>query len=249
MVSRGWLGLAWTLTSVTAALGGSPWLAAWLAVCAAAAAAQLAVSARREARRSVLAAVAAVVAGGLALAGLAGANRLGPAVGVALLVILLGRAGGKTPMLAAEATRVLSGATATGVAMASLVVLCGRSPEALMFLLACVAAYDTGAYLIGTGASSWWEGTAAGMAAVIPVTLLASALGAFPGTGPAIQLGVVAAGLAPVGPLAARAMLGPGVPEWRAPTLRRLDSLLVLSPVWVNFALRFLGPTGPSPGA
>ena len=241
LMSRGWLGLAWTLATATAAVGGPSWLAVWLAIVGAAAAAQLAVSGRREPRRPLLVAAAATVAALLPLAALGGGRALALAVGAGVLVTLLGRAGSKTARSAAEGTRVLAGAVLAGGALAALVILCGESFEATLFLLAAAAAYDTGAYLIGTGASSWWEGPAAGMAAVLPVALFAESwMGSFQG----IQLGVVAAGLAPVGPLVAKRMLAPGVPEWRTPTLRRIDSLLVLAPIWVVFALQFLESSG-----
>jgi hypothetical protein len=51
----------------------------------------------------------------------------------------------------------------------------------------------------------------------------------FGGGGPFL-LGLVAAILAPLGPLAASIVLGDR--DAKAPALRRLDSLLLLAPVW-----------------
>jgi hypothetical protein len=51
-------------------------------------------------------------------------------------------------------------------------------------------------------------------------------------------LGLLAAALAPFGPLVGTLLLGER--EARAPALRRLDSLLVLGPVWAAAALVLL---------
>jgi hypothetical protein len=108
-----------------------------------------------------------------------------------------------------------------------------------LLLLALVSVYDAGAYLVGTGAASAWEGPAAGVAALIPVTIFASVvlIPPFSGAEP-LLLGVLAAVLAPAGPVAASALLGDR--SAHAPALRRLDSLLLLGPLWAWFALVML---------
>jgi hypothetical protein len=106
-------------------------------------------------------------------------------------------------------------------------------------LLAMICAYDAGAYLIGTGASSAWEGPAAGVAALIPITIFAEVVLVPPfGAMQPLFLGVLAAVLAPCGPVAASALLGDR--SGHAPALRRLDSLLLLGPLWAWCAVIFL---------
>jgi hypothetical protein len=99
-----------------------------------------------------------------------------------------------------------------------------------MALIAFAAFHDVGAYLVGTGAVNDWEGPVAGIAAIVCVTLFVAVLvPSFGGGGPFL-LGLVAAALAPLGPLAASVILGDRTAS--APALRRLDSLLLLGPVW-----------------
>jgi CDP-diglyceride synthetase len=87
-----------------------------------------------------------------------------------------------------------------------------------------------GAYLVGTGAGNDWEGPVAGVAAIFCVTLFVAVLvPSFGGGGPFL-LGLVAAILTPLGPLAASIILGDR--NAKAPALRRLDSLLLVAPVW-----------------
>jgi hypothetical protein len=125
-----------------------------------------------------------------------------------------------------------------GLAAASPVLLRHLGLHAPLLLLAFACVYDAGAYLVGTGASSPWEGPAAGVAALIPLTLLAAVFAVpLPGAAPLV-LGVVAAALAPAGPVAGSALLGEGTAD--APGLRRLDSLLLMGPVWAWCAAAFL---------
>jgi len=69
----------------------------------------------------------------------------------------------------------------------------------------------------------------AGVLMLIPVTML-SAVFPMESEASALLLGVVAAGLTPCGPVAASALMRDA--EGNAPALRRLDSLLVLAPLW-----------------
>ena len=98
-------------------------------------------------------------------------------------------------------------------------------------LLLLVSAYETGDYLVGSGARNPYEGPAAGLSAIVVITFIVS-------TTPFSALsfgeawffgGVVAVG-APLGQLVASALL----PAAAAPAsaLRRLDSLLLVAPVW-----------------
>jgi hypothetical protein len=98
-----------------------------------------------------------------------------------------------------------------------------------------MCAHDMGNYLVGTGANAAWEGEAAGVAAMGPVTLLAATIAVPPFTefGPWV-LGGLAVLVTPAGPYAGTALLGGRAgARQRLPALRRLDALLLLGPVWV----------------
>ena len=100
-------------------------------------------------------------------------------------------------------------------------------------LLGYAMAYDAGTYLVGSGATSAWEGPAAGMAAIGTLTLAVAALFVppFDGSSP-LLLGALAAALAPLGRMIALALAGGSGRKVRVPALRRLDSLLALGPLW-----------------
>ena len=112
----------------------------------------------------------------------------------------------------------------------------------VLVLLAYAMVYDAGTYVVGSGAASAWEGPAAGIAATGTVTLAVAALAAPPFTGASPWLlGLLAAVLVPVGPVIGFALCGSGGDtNPRLPALRRLDSLLVLGPVWSAVAARLL---------
>jgi CDP-diglyceride synthetase len=117
-----------------------------------------------------------------------------------------------------------------GLAAASPVLLRGMGLAAPIALIAFAAFHDVGAYLVGTGAAADWEGPVAGVASIVCVTLFVAVLvPSFRGGSPFL-LGLIAAALAPAGPLAASVILGDRSAS--APALRRLDSLLLLGPVW-----------------
>jgi len=126
-----------------------------------------------------------------------------------------------------------------GLAAASPVLVRSAGIMPALLLLGYAAAYDAGAYLIGTGAASAWEGPAAGVAAFVPLTIFVAVafIPPFSGVEP-LLLGLLAAVLAPIGPVAASALLGDRTAD--APGLRRLDSLLLLGPTWAWCALIFL---------
>ena len=129
-------------------------------------------------------------------------------------------------------------AVSLGMAAAMPVLLRGLGLAAPLSLFAFAAAHDVGAYLVGTGAGAAWEGPVAGVAAGACVTLFVAVLvPAFTGGG-SFLLGLVAATLAPLGPLAGSALLGDRSAS--APALRRLDSLLLMAPVWAWVAAALL---------
>lgn len=231
---HGRLGIVWATVTALALALGSVTLAVWLALGAALAATQTVRVwvARRERPLGSLTVLTAFALPLAAASGLAAMNAVVVAAIVAMLAVRVFR---PTRSPIRDVALSLAIGVAIGLAAAAAVYLRTINLGAPMFLLACAAAYDTGAYLVGTGAKSAWEGPVGGIAALVPLTLLAAVAlePPFEGASPMI-LGVVAAVLAPLGPLAASALLGDR--DASAPALRRLDSLLVMGPVWAFWA-------------
>jgi hypothetical protein len=102
---------------------------------------------------------------------------------------------------------------------------------ALVFL-ALIHAVDASAFIVGSGASSRWEGPIAGAASAAAIGLAVAALlvPPFRGLSPWILAGVAGL-LAPCGVLIASTLVGRA--EAPVPALRRLDALLVAGPVWL----------------
>jgi hypothetical protein len=139
--------------------------------------------------------------------------------------------------------RTLLIAGAVGLAGGLPVVLRDESSHGAVVTLALFTfalAYDAGAYLFGSGARRRWEGPAAGVASIGAVTVAVAAIlvPPFSGASPWV-LGIAAAALAPLGPVAADVLLGDR--RVRATGLRRLDSLIVLGPLWTVLALALVG--------
>lgn len=235
---HGRLGLAWAVVVTVVTVLGPGWLAAWMAVAAMVAASQTALVWRARNERP-LPGFAAATAAALPLAATAGVTAMNTVVVVAVVVMLVARLGAPTKAPFRDVALTLVVGVAVGLAAAAPVMLREIGVHAPLFLLAIAAAYDAGAYVVGTGASSPWEGPAAGVAATIPLTMFAAILLVPPfGGAVPILLGALGALLAPLGPLAGSALLGDA--NANAPALRRLDSLLVLGPIWAWCAAAFL---------
>ncbi len=114
------------------------------------------------------------------------------------------------------------------------VLLRGSSLEVPFILMAYALLYDAGAWVMGSGSRHRWVGPLAGMVCVVPVTMLVAALGLQFRGAAAWELGGLAAVLAPLGPAVATLVLGDR--GGSAPALRRLDSLVLLGPVWAAVA-------------
>lgn len=115
---------------------------------------------------------------------------------------------------------------------ASCVAITARfSLTAAVGLVLIVAAYEIGDYIVGSGARNPYEGPVAGATAIVVTTFAITAVGlkpfVFPGS---FALAGLAAVLCPMGQLTASLIL----PKVDAPAsaLRRIDSLLLLAPVW-----------------
>lgn len=230
------MSLAWAVVTAGAVVAGAAWTAIWLAVVCGVAAAHAARSQRCERRRPPppLAATGAVLVVGSALAG-----PLAPLL-VATAILACAAVATLVPSWALMAP-LRTGAIAVVVAGcgAAMVVDRAQGPGMVLVLLAMAAAYDTGSYLVGSGVHNSWEGPVAGIAAIGAVTLALAAATTISHPGPgAWALGGVAALFAPAGTYLASALLGE--PQTGAGALRRLDSLLLLAPVWAVLAPRLL---------
>jgi hypothetical protein len=228
------LGVGWLLLELVALLGGHWTIALLFAVTAAIAALQTA-KAWRHVHRHPHRVTAGV---GAAAIGMAGAVTTG-LVGVAILatvaaafVIAYGeRVGDPLVDTVVDASYTVRCALFPGFA-AACVAICARFEfGAVIGLVLIVSAYETGDYLVGSGASNALEGPIAGITAVVVTTFAIGALDIKPFQFPqAFVFGALASVLCPAGQLVASAVL----PSNAAPAsaLRRLDSLLLLAPAW-----------------
>lgn len=227
------LGLAWAFGSIVAVIAGPVLLGLWMSALAALAAVQVTrVWVARGERPVAYLAVAG--AGALPLVAIGGLGAINIMLFALIVAVMVARVATPTRAPSRDVALTLLIALPIGLACASPVLLRGLGIAAPMALLGFAAFHDVGAYLVGTGAASEWEGPVAGMAAIVCVTLFVAVLvPAFSGGTPFL-LGLVALGLTPLGPLAGSAILGDRSAP--APALRRLDSLLLLGPVWAWMA-------------
>lgn len=224
------LGTLWGLLALVCVLAGPVALTVLLAPVAAVAAVQTARSWRRRPRRPSWAA-AGSGAGLLAAAAVIGVRAvLAVAVLLAVASVLAWVAVRLHP---SRVDPLLSGVIAISVGLAAAAPVLLRRDELVpaFVLLAYALVHDASAFVVGSGAPTPWEGTAAGVASIGAVTLGVAAVlvPPFRGASP-WALGALAAVLTPLGPLAAVALIGDR--RARVPALCRLDSLLVLGPIW-----------------
>jgi CDP-diglyceride synthetase len=227
------LGLAWIAVTVGAVAGGRASLGLWMSVIAAVAAIQVTKVWMERSERPV-SYIAVGGAAALPLAAIGGLETVNILIVLAVVTTMLARVNNVTKAPSRDVALTLMIILPIGLAAASPVLLRGLGVAAPLTLFAFTAAHDMGAYIVGTGAASDWEGPIAGIASILCVTLFVAVLvPSFEGGSPFL-LGLVAGVLAPFGPLAASVILGDR--DARAPALRRLDSLLLLGPVWAWLA-------------
>ena len=231
------MGVAWAV-SVAAALGlgrlafGLPLLCVVLSVVAAAAAAQI-VQAWHPARSDVLRIAAALGAAAVGLSAAFGSRPLGAAllvvVGCGLVVCVVQAT--RRASLFALAALVLQSALPVGVAVASVQLTLDHDIGSAIILLMMVMAFDLADFVVGSGASGVFEGPIAGAIAIVLIAAVAAVIKAPPFDGALVWFfAALAAVLCPLGQVTASWLLPDATT--RASALRRLDSLLVVAPVW-----------------
>jgi len=236
---HGRLGVLWVGVTVACLAPGPAPLGVWFALCAGLAGIQAAKVWKGQ-NEKPLVLLAGAVAASLPLAAIWGPRPMTLAVALGVVVTLLARLFSVTKAPARDVGLTLTIGVVVGLAVASVVLLRTVNVQAPLLLLAFAAAYDASAYVVGAGAARAWEGPVAGIFMLIPVTLLSAVTlvpNPFPTASPFL-LGLIAAVLTPFGPLAGSALLGSR--DAPAPALRRLDSLLVLAPVWAWCAAALL---------
>lgn len=226
------LGVAWFgLAALALAVGPLPTALVYGGAAAVAAAQTARCWRKRRARSNEV--VAAGLAGLLGLGACFGAGGAG--------LVLLG--GAAVAYVAASGDRrsphptivdagwTLQCALAPGFVAMSMVLLARLDQGSAFALLLLASAYETGDYLVGSGARNPFEGPAAGGSAIVVITFILSTI-PISGLdfGAAWLFGGLMLLLAPLGQLFASALL----PSAKSPAsaLRRLDSLLLAAPVW-----------------
>ena len=227
------LGVLWFIASMGGLFVGEEGLAAVYAIAGAFAGLQMATAWRDRGRRPNKA-VAALVAGGAPAASVFGEGAVGLVVVVAIplaLAAALAESGSRRSVLS-DAGFTLQCGVFVGIAAATPVLSVQVGVGAALALIVLVSIYETGDYLVGSGATNSIEGPAAGIAgiAVFTFALWVASIPPFRDDS-ILAFGAIAAVFAPVGQLLASALLPRA--DARASALRRLDSLLVLGPVWV----------------
>lgn len=176
-------------------------------------------------------AFAAFVPGVLGVIGPVG---LGAGIGIALLVLAAGtmlEPDDRLPLGIAFGAQARS-SIPIGLAAGSLVALSEFELGAVLSLVLLVSAYESGDFLVGSGSSNALEGPISGMVALSSVLFVLWVVAPTPFTDRSMVLfGILAAVCCPLGQILASALLPRGA-AW-APALRRLDSYLVVAPLWL----------------
>lgn len=226
------LGLLWFAAVVGSIVVGRPVTALLYAAVAAVAARQVADAWAGEgsgAHRWVAPGAAAAI-GGSALFG-PGLLGLVLVVVTVTAVLVAGLERHPATDLAEAAGTTVQSALFAGMAAAGVVLTFRFEVGAVVVLVLAVAAYEIGDYIVGSGASNAIEGPVAGIVGVVALTFVVAVARVPPWDGPDVWAwGALAAVGCPAGQLLASAIL----PRAEAPAwaLRRLDSLLLVAPVW-----------------
>lgn len=228
------LGVAWFLLELVALVAGRFALGGLFALTAAVAALQTSRT-WRQASRHPHRAVAGAGAGVIGFSGVVSTGLVGLAilvmVAAALVMAYVDAAHRRRADPVLDASFTVRCALFAGFAAACICVTARFEFGSAVGLLFVVGAYEAGDFLVGSGASNAYEGPVAGATAIVVVAFALGALGIKPFDFPrAFVFAGLAAVLCPAGQLVASEILpSPSAP---ASALRRIDSLLVLAPVW-----------------
>jgi hypothetical protein len=236
------LGIGWAGVIVVGVLAGPIILALVLAPFAASAAAQAAQSWRRVRGRHRPASQAAFAAAGVVVLGAAFgvpgliAASLVAAVGAAAWATTIATSRAGDEAAGSDIVLTLACAAVPAAAAVGPVILRTNGLVAALVMVTYALAYDAAAWVIGSGSRHRWVGPLAGMACIASITLgVGSVFPQFKGNS-AWELGFLAAVLTPLGPIVAGLVVGDR--RSRIPAVRRLDSLVLLGPVWAFAAAR-----------
>lgn len=227
------LGVLWFVAAM-AALALGWWALTFLYALAAGFAAMEATVRWRERGVSADPWVAGMGAGAVAAAAASGARYMGIAILVVVFVAVVHAAitGHRGEHTIPAAGNTVGCAIPFGLASGCVVLTLDLEIGAAVALLLFVAAYEAGDFLIGSGASNSVEGPLTGIVTIFVVAMAIAVLRIPPFDGvPAFTFAAFAAVGCPLGQLAASAILPAA--DAHAPAVRRLDSLLLLAPVWV----------------
>jgi hypothetical protein len=230
------LGIAWFLGALVA-VAASPFTAALVYAAAAG------LAARQVARAWGTVSWQADVATGLGAVPVVAALAGTPvAVGALVLAVVVAAGASLAPdgarLPGGEGRLAAAGILATSavpaLAGASLVLVRSDSVVAAVVLVLVASAYEMGDYIVGSGSSNEVEGPLAGLttATLLALPLAILLLEPYDAAGPALLAFTALA--CPLGQIVASAILpGAGAP---ASALRRIDTLIVLAPLWAAAA-------------
>jgi len=227
------LGVLWFIAACVACALGTIAVAVLFAVVAAVAAMQTVrtwIDNGRRATPVIGGAAAALVP----IAAIGGPFGFGAGVVLSVALVFVGGV-----MLRSDVIVGLRSAMLPAVAAGSVVLIGRTDMGALVVLLILVSAYETGDYLMGSEAGSVFEGPLSGIAAVLVMTFAEAVfqIGPFETRAGWVFGGLVAV-LAPLGPPLASA-LAPTASS-AGPALRRIDTWLVVAPVWGLMLINYL---------
>jgi hypothetical protein len=137
----------------------------------------------------------------------------------------------------AAALGILLLAIVPSVGAASMVLVRGDSRASAVVLFLLVSAYEMGDFVVGSGASNPVEGPLAGITTALLVGVPLAVLLVYPFEDAGAPLLGFAAAACPFGQIVASGLLPDAGTS--APALRRIDTLLVLGPLWAAASAAF----------
>ncbi len=162
---------------------------------------------------------------------------VGIAIGIIVLLLYLVLYRGHRRTAAQLFDVLFRSAIPVGIAVASLAALGSVGIGAQISLILLVSAYEAGDFIVGSGSSNAVEGPLAGLVALGAVTFLLFLIQPAPFDETSILLfAALAAICCPLGQILASGLLPRGN-TW-APALRRLDSYLLVAPIWLVLVSR-----------